>query len=460
MDDNSKNTLEEFNDDPRVTCQYGASCYQKNPKHHEKYKHPPTIQQAQVVEDCAEQGKKRKIDDEYESDESVSSKKFKNNKHNESELVVDKQRISPSPSTSTDDDDFVCDEDDIERIMKEASIQKPIDNSANSDKDLNVGHSGVSSSGINNVVDKKKIILDLFLVEMPDDFYKFYEFCCSLSKDDPQSALRSVDLNLVGPYDVLLDKIKTYSDNDKEKYLRHWRYYYDPPEFQTILKGNDKDGLHYGYWRDESKAQPTFIAKNSANKDYKIIPVAQNIFSAVMAHIEQRQKVANPFEKGKISRVLQTLKNYAKTHDISLEKNSAGMQKRNREVVTKTLHGAGVVVPYNKKTQLGYRQLSLTDSHLIKLLHQIEKADSIDVKVYLGKLEEVVRLATIAADECDFGTPLELGHDLFSCGIEAVQRIALQMLALAYNLLKRPEFLKIAEAHISNRKKGCDLSVL
>ncbi|CAD6236414.1 GSCOCG00008169001-RA-CDS [Cotesia congregata] len=256
---------------------------------------------------------------------------------------------------------------------------------------------------------------------MPDDFYKFYEFCCSLSKDDPQSALRSVDLKLVGPYDVL--------------------YYYDPPEFQTILKGNDKDGLHYGYWRDESKTQPTFIAKNSANKNYKI-------------------KIANPFEKGKISRVLQTLKNYAKTHDICLEKNSAGMQKRNREVITKTLHGAGIVVPYNKKTQLGYRQLSLTDSHLIKLLHQIEKADSIDVKVYLGKLEEVVRLATIAADECDFGTPLELGHDLFSCGIEAVQRIALQMLALAYNLLKRPEFLKIAEAHISHRKKGCDLSVL
>ncbi|KAG8036471.1 hypothetical protein G9C98_003793 [Cotesia typhae] len=98
--------------------------------------------------------------------------------------------------------------------------------------------------------------------------------------------------------------------------------------------------------------------------------------------------------------------------------------------------------------------------HLIKLLHQIKEADIIDIKVYLGKLEEVVRLATIAADECDFGTPLELGQDLFSCGIEAVQRIALQMLALAYNLLKRPEFLKIAEAHIPNRKKGCDLSVL
>lgn len=45
MDDHSTNTLEEFNNDPRVTCQYGASCYQKNPKHHEKYKHPPIIQQ-------------------------------------------------------------------------------------------------------------------------------------------------------------------------------------------------------------------------------------------------------------------------------------------------------------------------------------------------------------------------------------------------------------------------------
>lgn len=30
-----------YNDDPRIPCQYGVKCYQKNSQHHNKYKHPP-----------------------------------------------------------------------------------------------------------------------------------------------------------------------------------------------------------------------------------------------------------------------------------------------------------------------------------------------------------------------------------------------------------------------------------
>ena len=76
------------------------------------------------------------------------------------------------------------------------------------------------------------------------------------------------------------------------------------------------------------------------------------------------------------------------------------------------------------------------------------------------KLDEIVRLATIAADECDFGTCLELGHDLFSNGGIHVQTRALEMLSIAYTHLKRPQLLKILEAHLKNRKKDCELSII
>lgn len=83
-------------------------------------------------------------------------------------------------------------------------------------------------------VEAEKIIKDLFLVEMPVDFFQFYEFCKSVSKNNPLLACKSVCLKLVGPYDVLDDKIKSSEiTSDKEKYLVHWRYYYDPPEFQV-----------------------------------------------------------------------------------------------------------------------------------------------------------------------------------------------------------------------------------
>lgn len=78
----------------------------------------------------------------------------------------------------------------------------------------------------------------------------------------------------------------------------------------------------------------------------------------------------------------------------------------------------------------------------------------------MTELQEVVRWATIAADECDFGTCLELGHDLFSSGVPQVKDMALQMLSIAYGQLDRSQFLKIAQVHFKDRKKGSSLSVL
>jgi hypothetical protein len=64
---------------------------------------------------------------------------------------------------------------------------------------------------------------------------------------------------------------------------------------------------------------------------------------------------------------------------------------------------------------------------------------------HLGTLQPVVTAANIANDECDFGTSLELGLDLFSFGGEVFHRTALNLLKTAYNLLQRNEFALIIE---------------
>lgn len=78
----------------------------------------------------------------------------------------------------------------------------------------------------------------------------------------------------------------------------------------------------------------------------------------------------------------------------------------------------------------------------------------------LSELLEVVRLATIAADECDFGTCLELAHDLFSSGSPHAHNVLLNMFSMAYSLLDRPEFLSIVKSHLKDRKQGNNLSVI
>lgn len=137
------------------------------------------------------------------------------------------------------------------------------------------------SSASSTIDDKKHFIKEKFLVEMPEDFYLFYKFCKTLNSNEPLKAFADVDLLLVGAFDVLAGRFKNANDKNPEEYLIHWRYYYDPPEFQTVLKGDDKRGYHIGYFRDSPEEKPVFLANNCAEIDGIINAMGDNIFAAV-----------------------------------------------------------------------------------------------------------------------------------------------------------------------------------
>ena len=60
-------------------------------------------------------------------------------------------------------------------------------------------------------------------------------------------ALAEIGLQLVGPFDILNGSYR--KQVEVQKYLCHWRYYYDPPEFLTVIRGDDKTQFHLGYYR-------------------------------------------------------------------------------------------------------------------------------------------------------------------------------------------------------------------
>ncbi|XP_029671599.1 histone PARylation factor 1-like [Formica exsecta] len=391
--DNENVQLQMYKDDPRIPCQFGVKCYQKNPQHHSKYKHPPKKEMMNQRAEKTSTSIKRK--NPLKDDKKRKSPQRKLQKISEF-CQKNLHDMSPSPErnnirNSNEDGNknfnVKTEVSDKDMIVVQTS-SKQYDCSLES-VECSVVENILSTSNADNMSDAEKIIMDLFLVEMPIDFFQFYEFCKSISKDNPLLACKSVSLKLVGPYDVLDGKIKDFeSASDKEKYLIHWRYYYDPPEFQTIIKCDGKEELHYGYWRDTATEKPVFVAKNRANINCIFESVAENIFGAIDT---------------------------------------------------------------NKK--------SFYD--LQKILKQIEESGTSDErKTPFAKLDEIVRLATIAADECDFGTCLELGHDLFSNGGIHVQTTVLQMLSIAYTHLQRLQFLKILKAHLRDRKRGCELSVI
>ena len=60
-------------------------------------------------------------------------------------------------------------------------------------------------------------------------------------------ALKSIlGLELVGPYHVLAGRLK---GAPWDKCVLHCRYFYDPPEFLTVMKGEESTGFHIGYFR-------------------------------------------------------------------------------------------------------------------------------------------------------------------------------------------------------------------
>jgi hypothetical protein len=288
---------------------------------------------------------------------------------------------------------------------------------------------------------------------MPEDFYDFWEFAKSVNAKKPSEAFASsLGLRLVGPYDVLAGRTKNVVGTNKQpNYLRHWRYYYDPPEFLTILRGDDNKQFHLGYFRDHPKELPAFVAWNEATVNCNIKACGDNLFAAVSWLFEEKMKK----DKSTIlSDLHKKLKSFATSKNYSLEQRSACMKARDKKVVSKCFHGAGIVVPVNKNG-VGYRELPETPAGLRKILQRIVDSKSPEERdQHFDPLAEIITFVQFANDECDYGEGLELGLDIFCFGAPDLHSTVLGLLPLAYRLLGRDEYAQVIEAHLADRRKS------
>lgn len=405
---------QEYVNDPRTVCKYGTNCYQKNPDHHKNFKHPPLMRKQ------ANRNKGR-----YSP--------YTKNIGKKSPIPTDKN-IDGNDKVETEDGDSKKTEENTDNVCKTIKLPEEI-----KFYDKNTDAS---------------VFKDLFLVEMPTDFFKFYDFINECG-DSMEKTLADVHLELIGPYDLLLGKLPVL--DDKELYLVHWRFFYDPPEFQAVLK-KKKSEYHIGYFRDSPEQKPIFLASSDSANGYQINVMSENIFGAVYLYL-QNEKKKSPFNAVPCQKLSDKIKAYAEENSISLEEYT--MKKRQSHIQTRSLHGAGIVVPFNKQTYCGYRRLVETDANLKKMFTNLQNAKSDEEKdKILSDLQVVVTNASIALDEYDFGTGLELGIDFFCSGLKQLESIALSNLTASYTLLNRKPFAQIAEAHMKYRRKGANMSLL
>lgn len=392
-------------DDKRVECKYGSKCYRKSADHLKRFKHPDSKQLRG-----------------HDADASVDSPK-----------VVPKERVAASASP------------------KKAASE------GHSSSETSNGRTGTSREIPDSPNDVRASIKQKFLVEMPEDFYDFWDFCSSLNKKSPSDALYDLlGLKLVGPFDVLAGKLTNKSVKTSDDFLCHWRYYYDPPEMQTVLSDDDETMYHIGYFRDDPKEMPVFLASNVASKGCKITKVAGNLFALLGNEISKALKGTDDARvKSKLRKLNGALVEFAEDKGYQLQE----VSKKRPQPQSATFHGAGMVVPVDKKTEVGYREMPISQSELRKLLDKFS-GDEAGTGSHVDKLLQLTTWIHIANDEGDYGMGLEFVLDLFCAGHASLHPTIDMMAGIAYELLGRQTFARILSTHLKRRIKTPNVSVL
>eukprot|EP00088_Acartia_fossae_P043085 TRINITY_DN4530_c0_g1_i1.p1 TRINITY_DN4530_c0_g1~~TRINITY_DN4530_c0_g1_i1.p1 ORF type:complete len:468 (-),score=108.69 TRINITY_DN4530_c0_g1_i1:803-2182(-) len=447
--------------DNRQMCKYGTGCYQKNPMHHEKFRHPEKEKNVPDDKENREMNKRPLASNSSEDEvDNTKRQKFDSEDSTASSSEVD-TTIPSSAAESSEDESGTHTQTNIEPSKEKGEHTAD-------DQEEEVFEDILPPSPENI----KESIKQKFLVDMPDDFYEFFEFCKSMNKDSPFDALSAAGLKLCGPFDVLGKRIPAKAPRSGSLYLRHYRYYYDPPEFQTVITSKE-DGphasklLHIGYFRDSPSEAPVFVAFNEANVGPKITPLADNLFGAVYHMLAKLIDDSNPFQRSKLAALQEKVKLHANrsiingdAKNLSLDAKTPSMKLRDRQKVSTTFHGAGLVVPYDKKNDVGYREIPESNASLKKIFKNIVEADTEQAKIKgLDVLHELITNVQFANDEGDPGMGIELGLDAFAYGGESLHNSIRHLLTVGYELVNRDEFSAIISAHLDRRVKGPDVDM-
>nr|SVE83839.1 EOG090X0BAY [Daphnia pulex] len=396
-------------------CKYGEKCYQKNLNHIQKFRHPHRDNVVVKPRPKFEDEKGKTTDESVIASGSTETVEQKQTGIDDSNNLLANQESEPQKTKLEADDELPPSPEDVKENIKLK-----------------------------------------FLVDMPDDFYEFWAFCQSIcSKNTLETFKDSLGLELVGPFELLEQNSNRSKPKEKcGNSLTHWRFYYDPPEFQCVMIDDLSKGYHIGYFRDVPNEMPMFVGSNTESEGCVLTAMSDNLFSALSQIISARIKKADPFKKSQLATLKKQLEDWANKNDIIIEPQSEILKKRKKLMVAKTFYECGIVVPVNKKTQVGYRKIPETDANIKKICKKIVESPNLsEQNKNSDALQELVTYVQYANDESDYGMGLELGLDLLAYGGDVFHPTILHLLSVAYELLERHEFTVILQAHMKERRR-------
>ena len=159
-----------------------------------------------------------------------------------------------------------------------------------------------------------------------------YECMARLSPHDPLTAFSVVGLLAVGPFEEL-HKMRRFDGYlpDPECQMKlnmQHRFYFDPPEFQTLFISN-KDNFHIGYWRISPDQMPAYVCGNvGVNKI--ITSEGSNLLTAFKNYIWMKQRKASRTGASNLKKI------YDEVAKFCEEKGDVNSDRKNDELIKKS----------------------------------------------------------------------------------------------------------------------------
>jgi len=294
--------------------------------------------------------------------------------------------------------------------------------------------------------DRRQQLRQLYGFDFPEHLFRFWDFAQRLRPLEPLKALADLDLQLVGPFEVLAGRFDRHSPRLSQ--LLHWRYYFDPPEFFSVLAGGG-DGLHWGCYLDDPVTGAGCVASYYTQDAFEMSVDGDDLFAAVRLFLEEHHSASEQDHSYGLIPDEEHEESLAEFAAFREKLTAFGTEERDeigaayvdhhagrsrRRPTTGTQEGIGIVVPPEQ-----YRSLSLKDAKLW---------------TYLGKTEnplDVVAEARQALREGFPGTALKLGKDLWAIGGERHTEYAYELLDAAYAALGREVLREVLRVHRANR---------
>ena len=153
--------LSDLKMDELPLCKYGNQCYRKNPEHLEKFRHPKST--------ISPPFKKRKTSDTIQPSPQAK---------------VNVEKNGASNNEVKENGNKELETNNIETNVKDPDIPK--DDAKLKDNEDENENAELNKTIIDDDTDHSISIKNKFLVQMPDEFYKFWEFCKTIKPEKPE----------------------------------------------------------------------------------------------------------------------------------------------------------------------------------------------------------------------------------------------------------------------------------